>query len=166
MDNIRLYQADDWPHVWRMLEPVFRAGETYAFPTDITESEAREAWVELPRAAYVYIDADNGIVGTYYIKANQPGAGSHVCNCGYVVDARAAGRGIASTMCRHSQEEALRMGFLSMQYNLVVSTNEVAVNLWKKHGFHVAGRLPRAFNHKLLGLVDALIMYKILKPEL
>ena len=52
------------------------------------------------------------------------------------------------------------MGFLAMQFNLVVSTNERAIRLWEKLGFHVVGTLPRAFRHQRLGFVDALVMYK------
>jgi RimJ/RimL family protein N-acetyltransferase len=63
-------------------------------------------------------------------------------------------------MCEHSQQEALSMGFRAMQFNLVVSTNERAVRLWKRLGFLVAGTLPRAFRHVRLGYVDALVMYK------
>jgi ribosomal protein S18 acetylase RimI-like enzyme len=69
-------------------------------------------------------------------------------------------------MCKHSQQEAAARGFRAMQYNLVVSTNEVAVRLWKKHGFEVIGSLPGAFHHPRLGFVDALVMYKqLVRPD-
>jgi ribosomal protein S18 acetylase RimI-like enzyme len=63
-------------------------------------------------------------------------------------------------MCVHSQAEALALGFRAMQFNLVVSTNDTAVRLWKKLGFQIAGRLPGAFRHLRLGYVDAYVMYK------
>lgn len=63
-------------------------------------------------------------------------------------------------MCEHSQHEAVRRGFLAMQYNLVVSTNERAVRLWKKMGFDIVGTLPGAFKHPAQGFVDAYVMYK------
>ena len=47
-----------------------------------------------------------------------------------------------------------------MQFNFVVSTNEGAIRLWKRHGFEEVGRLPLAFEHPEKGLVDALVMYK------
>jgi ribosomal protein S18 acetylase RimI-like enzyme len=50
-----------------------------------------------------------------------------------------------------------------MQYNLVVSTNETAIHLWKRHGFEVIGVLPESFRHAQLGFVDAFVMYKKLK---
>jgi hypothetical protein len=47
-----------------------------------------------------------------------------------------------------------------MQFNLVVSTNVRAVQLWQRLGFAIVGTLPRAFRHLRLGEVDAHVMYK------
>jgi ribosomal protein S18 acetylase RimI-like enzyme len=157
---IREAQDTDWPQIWQIIEPVFRAGETYSYPRDISEAEARQAWMATPEATYVATDASREVVGTYFIKPNQPGQGKHVCNCGYIVGDKARGRGVASQMCRHSQDIALERGFNSMQFNLVVSTNEGAVRLWKELGFEIVGVLPGAFNHPALGFVDAYVMFK------
>ena len=162
MTDIRHYRDSDWPPLWRVLEPVFRAGETYAFPTDIDESEARARWVEAATVTCVGLDADGTLIGTYYLKPNHAGPGAHVCNCGYIVAPEARGQGIAGTLCEHSQTEALRLGFRAMQYNLVAATNTGAFRLWERHGFHVAGTLPGAFRHPSAGYVDAYVMFKTL----
>jgi ribosomal protein S18 acetylase RimI-like enzyme len=142
----------------------FAAGETYAFAPASSEADIHRAWIEVPVASYVACAPSGEILGTYYLKPNQPGLGSHVCNCGYVVAPAAQGRGIATAMCEHSQVEAAGMGFRAMQFNLVVATNESAVRLWKKLGFAIAGTLPQAFRHARLGYVDAYVMYKQLTP--
>ena len=160
MIKIRALEEEDWSATWRIIEPVFRAGETYAFSPNISEEGAHKVWVEMPTATYVAVDEDNNILGTYFIKPNQPTLGAHVCNCGYIVAENARGKGIAFEMCKHSQHEAISRGFRAMQYNLVVSTNEVAIRLWKRHGFEVIGTLPKAFRHTQLGFVDAFVMYK------
>jgi L-amino acid N-acyltransferase YncA len=160
MANIRSYEKKDWPKVWEIIEPVFRAGSTYPFSPEISEQDAEKVWIEAPQVTYVYEDEGKNIIGTYYLKPNQPALGAHVCNCGYIVDEKARGKGVASTMCKHSQQEAAKLGFKAMQYNLVVSTNKAAISLWKKHDFRLIGILPKAFNHKELGFVDALVMYK------
>ena len=165
MIEIRPYKEQDWPYVWRIIEPVFRAGETYPYSPEISEKEACQAWIEVPAATFVAVDVNEVILGSYYIKPNQPGLGAHVCNCGYITAGEARDRGIASAMCVHSQGEAVDRGFRAMQYNLVVSTNEGAINLWKRHGFEVIGRLPQAFQHTQLGFVDAFVMYKILSSQ-
>jgi hypothetical protein len=54
-----------------------------------TEEEIRRTWIDVPAATFgACDDGDDGsghVTGTYYIKPNQPGLGSHICNCGYVV---------------------------------------------------------------------------------
>ena len=164
MTTIRSFEDQYWAAVWRIVKPVFRAGETYAFSPDISETEAHQVWIETPMATFIALDEHKDILGTYYIKPNQPGLGDHVCNCGYIVSVNARGKGVASDMCRHSQQEAVSRGFRAMQYNLVVSTNTSAVRLWKKHGFDVAGTLPGAFRHPRFGFVDAYVMYKQMVP--
>ena len=142
-----------------MLEPVIRAGETYTLPRDMSRAEALAYW--FGDGHEVSVADDNGVVvGTYFLQANQRGGGAHVANCGYVTAGNASGRGVARLMCQHSLERARARGFLAMQFNFVVSSNEHAVALWKSFGFEVVGTLPEAFQHPQLGLVDALVMYR------
>jgi ribosomal protein S18 acetylase RimI-like enzyme len=164
MRHIREYQATDWPAIWPMLQATFLAGDTYTFSPQSTEREIRVAWVEVPANTFVACDSDGRILGTYFIKPNQPGLGAHVCNCGYVVAPQAQGQGVATLMCEHSQAEAIAMGFRAMQFNFVVATNVRAIRLWEKLGFSVVGRLPGAFRHPQLGYIDALVMFKTLVP--
>jgi ribosomal protein S18 acetylase RimI-like enzyme len=159
---IREFRDADWPEVRELLRATFAAGDTYTFAPDSTEDEIRKAWVDLPAATFVARDSAGALLGTYFIKPNQPGLGNHVCNCGYVVAPRAAGRGIATAMCEHSQAWAIAHGFRALQFNFVVSTNERAVRLWQRLGFEIVGRLPGAFRHRTAGFVDALVMYKTL----
>ena len=160
--TIRRFDAADWPALWPLLSATFASGDTYAFDPRSSEAEVRKAWIDTPAATVVACGDDGRIVGTYFIKPNQPGLGSHVCNCGYVSAPAARGQGVATALCEHSQIQASAMGFRAMQFNLVVASNEGAVRLWLKLGFHVVGRLPGAFAHIEQGDVDALVMYKAL----
>lgn len=158
--NIRAFKEADWLSVWEIMEPVIRAGETYPYARDMTIAGARQMWIDLPEATYVAENADGEIVGTYYLRPNQPTLGAHVANAGYMVAEHARGLGIGAELCRHSQDEARRLGYRAMQYNLVVTSNEASVHLWQKMGFHVVGSLAGAFLHPEHGYVDALVMYK------
>jgi len=162
--EIRKYKESDWEQLWPIIEKVFRTGETYPYSPDITEKEAYSKWIVSPQETYVCLEfsTENSdeILGTYYIKPNQPELGAHVCNCGYIVSENARGKGVATSLCEHSQQVAIKLGFRAMQYNLVVSTNTAAVHLWKKLGFEIIGTLPKAFKSKSLGYVDAFLMYK------
>ena len=80
-----------------------------------------------------------------------------------MVSSEARGKGLATTMCEHSQKVAVELGYKAIQFNFVASTNEGAVRLWTKLGFEVVGRLPKAFNHPSKGYVDAIVMFKWLE---
>lgn len=164
MLEIKLARNDGFEQIWPVIHEVLRTGDTYPFAPDTTQAEAFHIWMDKPRATYVAV-LDDDIVGTYYIKANQPGLGSHVCNCGYMVRASARGKGIGRAMCLHSLGEARKLGFKAMQYNLVVSTNTGAVKLWQDLGFDIIGTLPKAFNHREKGFVDAFVMYQWLDEK-
>jgi RimJ/RimL family protein N-acetyltransferase len=159
--HIRAAHIDDASGIWDILRPTIRAGETYALDPDMTEADALAYWLGEDRETFV-AEEDGQIIGTYYLRANQTGGGRHICNCGYMTNPAATGRGVARTMCRHSLEYARQIGYLGMQFNFVVSTNTRAVGLWQSFGFAIAGRLPQAFRHPSLGYVDALVMYRSL----
>lgn len=162
--NIREATKADFEAVWAIFHEIVSAGDTYAYDLQITEEEAFEQWMRYPEMTFVAEDSGE-ILGTYYIKTNQPGPGSHVCNCGYMVSSRARGKGVATAMCEHSQNVASELGYKAMQFNLVIETNETAVKLWSHLGFEIVGTIPRAFRHPSLGYVGAHIMYKWLGSE-
>ena len=156
---IRRATAADAAAVWRIIGPTIRAGETYALPQDLSQRAALDYWLGADRETFVAV-ADGEVLGTHYIRPNQLGRGAHVCNCGYMTAADAAGRGVARAMCAHSLEHGRAAGFRAMQFNFVVSSNERAVRLWRSMGFEIVGRLPEAFEHPSLGYVDALVMHR------
>lgn len=156
---IRPAIAADAATIWSILGPTIRAGETYALDRQMTEADALAYWLGSDRETFV-AEADGEVLGTYYIRANQAGGGAHVCNCGYMTAAHAAGRGIARAMAAHSLDHAKARGFRAMQFNFVISSNERAVRLWESLGFAIVGRLPGAFQHPALGYVDALVMHR------
>jgi ribosomal protein S18 acetylase RimI-like enzyme len=158
---IRRARPDDTDALWSILEPVIRAGETYALDRDMNRAAAIDYWLAPDKQTFV-AEEDGQILGTYFMRRNQAGGGSHVCNCGYVTAATATGRGVARRMCLHSLDHARACGFQAMQFNFVVSTNERAIRLWQSLGFEVVGRLPRAFAHPTRGCVDALVMSRTL----
>lgn len=159
--NIRLATKEDRPVVWSIIEPVIRSGETYALDPDMGRGDALDYWFGADKATFV-AEGDEGVLGTFYIRTNQAGGGSHICNCGFITSANATGKGVARRMCEYSIEYAKLKGYLGMQFNFVVSNNHRAVDLWKSLGFDVVGRLPKAFNHPSEGYVDALVMFKSL----
>lgn len=158
--DIRRATDDDFPAMWPIFAEVAAAGDTYPHAMDVSYDEGFHYWMRPPRISYVAVDRADEVVGMYYLRPNQESLGAHVANAGYCVAKTRRGEGIGQALCEHSIAEARRLGYLAMQYNLVVSTNERAIALWKKCGFEIVGTLPRAFRHRELGLVDAYVMYR------
>jgi ribosomal protein S18 acetylase RimI-like enzyme len=156
---IRPATSSDDDAIREIIMPVIRGGETYALPPEWTGEEALAYWWSPGHTVFVAEDGGT-VVGTYYIRANQRGGGRHVANCAFMTRASAAGRGVASAMCAHALQHAAADGYAAMQFNFVVATNSRAIALWQRLGFDVVGRLPDAFQHPTLGLVDALVMFR------
>jgi ribosomal protein S18 acetylase RimI-like enzyme len=159
--QVRPALARDDDAIWGIIGPTIRAGETYVLPRDMSRAQALSYWTSPGHEVFV-ADEDGEVLGTYYMRANQQGGGSHVANCGYMTAQEAGGRGVARAMCAHSLAHARVRGFRAMQFNFVVSSNERAVALWRSFGFEIVGRLPQAFEHPRLGPVDAVVMYRML----
>lgn len=156
---LRRAEPADFDAIWPLLRDVFRAGTTYAVDPAISKDDARNYWMTAARATYV-AENDGCIVGTYYIRTNQPGGGAHICNCGYIVSPAARGQGLAAQMCDHSQQQARALGYMAMQFNFVLASNAGALRLWRRLGFAIVGTIPDAFDHPTEGMVDAYVMYK------
>ena len=155
--------ADD-AAIWAVLRPAVEAGDTLCADPGGGREGAFAYW-RPPGAVNFVAEQDGAVLGTYYLRPNQTGAGAHVCNAGYCTAPKAQGKGVARALLTHSLDEARRRGFRAMQYNFVVATNTRAIATWERAGFSIVGRLPGAFRHPHLGYVDALVMYKTLTPE-
>ena len=160
MIAIRLAEPTDFDAIWEIFHAVVQGGDTYVYDPATTKEQARAIWME-SGTPYVALDGDH-VVGTYVLRANRMGLGSHVANASYMVSPDFQGRGAGRALCEHSMEEARKAGFSAMQFNFVVSTNQAAVELWKKCGFKIVGTAPKAFRHRQLGLVDAYVMHRYL----
>ena len=169
MLEIRKASEADKSQVWEIIKEVISTGDTYLFHPDSPKEKMLDFWFASDKKTYIAIlsepsavaDGQNSeIVGTFFIKDNQPDLGSHICNAGYMVSKQAKGKGIGRKMAEFSLVEARELGYKAMQFNFVVKSNEIAVKLWLALGFEIIGEIPEAFQHKEKGLVNALIMYR------
>ncbi|HEX8248550.1 MAG TPA: N-acetyltransferase [Pyrinomonadaceae bacterium] len=170
MLEIRKALEADKPQVWEIIKDVIATGDTYIFYPDSPREKMLAYWFAADKKTYVALWSEptattaeglnQKIVGTFFLKDNQPDLGSHVANAGYMVAPAAKGKRVGRTMAEFSLEEARRLGYRAMQFNFVVKSNEVAVRLWQNLGFEIIGEIPEAFNHAQNGLTNALIMYR------
>ncbi len=185
MIRIRPARNEDRPAVWNIIKAVIAGGDTYVFDPETPEDEMLAYWFAPEKHVYVAelseppATAADGkafgdtpapgperepdasrIVGTFWLKPNQPGLGDHVCNAAYMVSPEAHGKGIGRKMGEFSFDEARRLGFTAMQFNFVVASNTAAVSLWQSLGMNIIGTIPNAFRHKQNGPTNAYIMHR------
>ncbi|MBX6749728.1 MAG: GNAT family N-acetyltransferase [Micromonosporaceae bacterium] len=159
---IREATEADWPRIWPFFSAIVAAGETYAYPEDLTLETARPLWMD----GHVVVATDGTtVLGTAKMGPNRPGRGAHIANASFMVDPAHQGRGVGRALGRYAVEWARRAGYHAMQFNAVVETNTTAVALWRSLGFEILATVPEAFNHPVHGLVGLHIMYQRLAPE-
>ena len=159
--KIRSATEADRDAIWNIFHEIVAAGDTYAFDPKISGEEALAYWFRADTHTYV-AEKRGRIAGTYILRPNQPGPGSHVANGAFMVASDAQGAGVGRKMGEHCLSEARRIGFRAMQFNFVVSTNASAIHLWQQLGFKIVGTLPGAFRHPERGYVDVYVMYRSL----
>lgn len=159
MLEIRKATEADKEAIWKIIKAVIAGGDTYVFAPDSLPEKMLSYWLADDKETYVATYEDE-IVGTFFLKANQPDLGSHIANAGFMVTPEAKGKRVGKTMAEFSLEEARRLGYQAMQFNFVVKSNTVAVRLWLSLGFEIIGEIPEAFDHQENGLTNALIMYR------
>jgi ribosomal protein S18 acetylase RimI-like enzyme len=185
--KIRPATEADRDAIWNIFYEVVAAGDTYALDPNISREDALAYWfapvthtyvAEINRESVEEADSFPGmatlsstanpnhvIAGTYILRPNQSGGGSHVANAGFMVSASARRHGLGRAMAEHCLSEARRLGFRAMQFNYVISTNTAAIRLWQDLGFEIVGTLASAFRHPDKGYVDVYVMYLSLREK-
>jgi ribosomal protein S18 acetylase RimI-like enzyme len=157
--QIRKAEERDFDSIWNIIEQVIAGGDTYVFAPDSDRTTMLDYWCGNDKHTYV-AEINHEVAGTFIIKDNFPGLGSHVANASYMTRPGAFGKGIGRSMAEFSLTEAKRLGYRDMQFNIVVKTNDRAIRLWQKLGFEIKGEIPDAFKHSEKGYTDAYIMWK------
>ena len=160
--KIRPATDADRDAIWNIFHEVVAGGDTYALDPNISREDALAYWFAPGTHTYVAEQPAIGVAGTYILRPNQSGGGSHVANAGFMVSATARGKGLGRAMAEHCLGEARLLGFRAMQFNYVISTNTAAIRLWQDLGFEIVGTLASAFRHPDKGYVDVYVMYRSL----
>ena len=162
--KIRPAIESDRDAIWTIFHDVIASADTYAFDPEMPRQDALAYWFRPGTHTYV-AESDGRVVGTYTLRANQLGPGSHVANAAFMVAPNAQEQGVGRAMGEHCLNEARRLGFRAMQFNFVVSTNESAIRLWQRLGFKIVGTLPDGFRHPERGYVDVHVMFRSLLED-
>ena len=125
--------------------------------------EAKRVWVNAPEATYVCEDGNNKIIGTQVLKTKSTSAW---CPCMQLWLHRRwkrerSGGCISNVQAFSKRSSKARFYSHAIQLGGIHKRkcNKAPEAAW----FKVTGMLPKAFNHKYQGFVDALVMYKQLQ---
>ena len=163
--DIREAGDEDWPLIYPFFAQIVAAGETYAYPDDLSLEDARALWMAKPPGrTVVAVDGDT-ILGSATMGPNRPGRGSHVATGSFMVDPSHHGRGVGRALGNDVLNWARSAGYHGIQFNAVVETNTAAVHLWQALGFEILTTVPEAFDHAQHGLVGLHVMYQRLAPK-
>ncbi len=105
---IRKANDHDFNMIRNIFHGVIQSMDTYAFYPNTSKESAYKIWMHPDNQTYAAL-INNEIIGTYYLKPNQIGLGSHIANAAYMVDPNKQGLGIGKTMAPHSIEEAKKV---------------------------------------------------------
>ncbi len=157
---IRPATDDDWAQIWPFFAAIVDAGETYAYPDDLTSETAQGLWTEQPPGQTVVAVEGAVVLGSAKMGPNRPSRGAHVSTASFMVDPKAQGKGVGRALGRYAVDWARGAGYRSMQFNAVVETNTAAVALWKALGFDILTTVPEAFDSRSYGLVGLHVMFQ------
>ncbi|QFP77112.1 GNAT family N-acetyltransferase [Deinococcus sp. AJ005] len=160
---LRKATTADLPQFAPIFQAIVAAGETYAYPEDLSNAEIGGLWLEGPPGRCVMaVDSEGTVLGSARMGPNRPGRGAHIATASFMVAPAAQGRGIGRRLGEEAVRWAREKGYSGMQFNAVVETNRAAVHLWQSLGFAVMTTIPEAFAHPTLGRVGLHVMYQAL----
>lgn len=158
---VRPIIESDWPALTEILRKAISTGDALTYDAGLTVAQMREHW-GASETVLVAEAPDGSVAGTAKMGRNQGGPGDHVATASFVVAPAWRQRGVGRQLCRHVIDLLRDAGFLAIQFNAVVASNLAAVTLWESEGFSIVGRVPLAFRHPGLGLVDVFIMHRVI----
>ena len=160
--TIREYTKNDLPEMVEIWNEIIEAGDVFQRIEALTISEAVDIFSKKSFTAVAENKDSGHIVGLYTLQPNYIGRCGHIANASYAVKAAARGLKIGEKLVKHSIAKGKDLGFLILQFNSVVKTNESAIHLYEKLGFVRLGTIPNGFLMKSGVFEDIILFYRIL----
>jgi len=160
---LRVARLEDFEEIYAIFCRVLTEGKTYSYTLDeMTPDRSLAYWISALGTHCIVADVGGKVAGVAAIRPNRTGRAGHVANASFMVHPDYRRMGIARALGQKALQTAKKLKYKAMQFNFVVSVNEVAVKLWKSLGFNIVGTLPKGFRHATKGLVDVYIMHRYL----
>lgn len=156
--EIRPYREEDLPGMIKVWNEVVEGGEAFPQIEPLTLDAAREFFAEQALTTVAAIDSK--LFGLYILHPNNVGRCAHIANASYAVASSARGVGLGRALVEDSLEQAAKKGFLGLQFNAVVASNEGAIHLYEDMGFTRVGTIPGGFVNFMGSYEDMHIFFK------
>lgn len=157
--SLRLFDANDEKQLYSIFREVVDSGSQFPYECNSIE-EFRRQFFTPQGQVYVCHTLDGDIIGGFYLRANFSGRSSHIANAAYMIRCSCRGKGVGSLLIKASLHFAKDLGFRAMQFNMVLSQNTLAIKLYQRLGFDVAGNLPEAIRNPDGSYQDGYVMYR------
>ena len=152
--DIRPHRPKDDEAILAAYREAIAEGRSFPPSEPPTMERMHEVWLK-DKSIVLTAELEGLVAGCCYVQPNFPGRARRIANAGYLVAGWARGRGVGKALLDRSLEEAKRLGFRAMMFNLVFEDNP-ARRLWEAAGFEVIGRIPQAVDDRQ----DALIYFR------
>ena len=158
---LELYRAEDREALYEIFREVVDSGSKFPYEAS-TDQEFERRFFEPGSKIYICRSAEKKVIGGFYLKPNFPGRACHIANAAYMISRESRGMGLGMLLGEASLLLAKESGFSAMQYNMVLSQNLPAVNLYKKLGFSIIGTIPNAIRNPNGSYQSGYVMYRAL----
>lgn len=158
--NLRKYNLNDIGNITKIWNEIIDEGNSFHW-----EEHQPEGKIEyiLSTQTEVYCACINDVlVGFYLLHPNSSGRGKHIANALYAVSKKYRRKGIGTLLVKHSLDIAKEYGFIGMQYNSVVESNN-SIHIYNKLGFEKIGIIKNGFFDKNKNYQNIVIFYKYFK---
>jgi GNAT superfamily N-acetyltransferase len=157
-DGLSPAAPPDYDELFAAYAQIVDSGAGFPHEPPLTRDAFDEYWIAHSSAVWI-VRAGGPLVGAYYVKPNFVGKAAHIANAGYFVLEPHRGQGLGRRLVEHSLQEARRLGFDAMQFNLVFASNP-ARQMYRQLGFAEVGRIPAAVDGE-----DAVVYWRSLGEE-
>ncbi len=152
------FDQKDEEGLYEIFREVVNSGSEFPYECD-SKKEFLQQFFHQHGQVYVCRTVSGEVVGGFYVRANFSGRSNHIANAAYMVKKPCRGKGIGTLLIKASLHLAKSLGFQAMQFNMVLSQNVRALNLYQRLGFKIIGTLPQAVRNPDGSYQDGHVMY-------
>lgn len=157
--TLDLFNQKDEEALYEIFREVVDSGSQFPYECSSIEEFHRQFFIPKGQV-YVCHSLDGKVIGGFYLRANFSGRSSHIANAAYMICNTYRGKGLGSLLIKASLYLAKDLGFQSMQFNMVLSQNTLAVRLYERLGFNIVGIIPQAVRNSSGNYQDGYVMHR------